>query len=100
MTSICRICFKPMPQDRKGWEQVCLLCRKAGHEELLTPLGETGKTVPMIFSREKKTFFLNKLHYFWLWMFPTVKCEDPNVTLYFKIAFKRMWIVKVDVNHE
>lgn len=28
MSSICRVCTKQMPKDRKGWEQVCPLVEK------------------------------------------------------------------------
>ena len=37
MSSICRVCINKMPKDRKGWEQVCPLCRKKGHKELFDP---------------------------------------------------------------
>lgn len=37
MSSICRVCIKPMPKDRKGYQQVCPLCKEKGHKELIDP---------------------------------------------------------------
>ncbi|GAG45508.1 unnamed protein product [marine sediment metagenome] len=37
MSSRCRICIEEMPKDRKGWEQVCPVCREIGYKELLDP---------------------------------------------------------------
>jgi len=34
MSKLCRICGEEIPEDRKGWEQICPECREKGHKEL------------------------------------------------------------------
>ena len=35
MSKLCRICGEDVPNNRKGWHQVCGECRGKGHRELI-----------------------------------------------------------------